>query len=164
MTALGVSAVQPAPTRSAASTLQQLLAFRLGDEYFAVEILRVLEIRELTPITPIPNAPAYVKGVMNLRGTIVPVVDLRMRFGVGEPTYHDFTVIIVVSYGTRYIGLVVDAMSNVLEVAADQITSPSELSLPVDAANIAGIIRHGDDIVLLLNLDRLLAFDLATDA
>lgn len=151
-------------SRVATEQTRQLLAFRLGSEYFAVEILRVLEIRELSPITPIPNSPEYVKGVMNLRGTIIPVVDLRLRFGIGTATYHDFTVIVVVSCGARYIGLIVDAMSNVLEVAESQITPPTDLSVQMDVANISGIVRQNDDIVLLLNLDKLLAFEMPAEA
>ena len=153
-----------AATAVAAELTQQFLAFKLGTEHFAVEILRVLEIRELSPITPIPNAPSYVKGVMNLRGTIVPVIDLRMRFGAGEATYHDFTVIIVVSCGSRYVGLIVDAMSDVLEVRSSDIAPPSDLSLQVDVMNLAGIIRNNDDIVLVLNLDRLLSFEMVTES
>jgi purine-binding chemotaxis protein CheW len=131
------------------------LAFRLAGELFAIEILRVQEIRGITPVTPIPNAPAYIRGVMNLRGTIVPVIDLRLRFGLGEAEYNKFTVIIVVRLGVRIIGLVVDAVSDVLDVSPNDIEANPELGARMDTSFLSGMIQKGDEIILLLNLDQL---------
>lgn len=162
MTQLAVA--QDAETSSSNTALvRQFLAFRLADELFAIEILRVQEIRGITPITPIPNAPRYIRGVMNLRGTIVPVIDLRMRFGLGEAEYNKFTVIIVVRLGARIIGLVVDAVSDVLDVSPNDIENTPELGARVDTSFLNGMLQRGDEIILLLNLEQLvgLQVDLA---
>ena len=143
----------------AAEVMHQFLAFRLEQELFAVEILRVQEIRGLTPITPIPNSPEYIRGVMNLRGTIVPVFDLRTRFHLGEPSYDRFTVIIVVKIESRIVGLVVDAVSDVLDVSPESIAPPPDMGDRIDTSFLTGMITKGDDIVLLLNLDVLLGSD-----
>lgn len=162
MTQLAVA--QDAEASSSNTALvRQFLAFRLADELFAIEILRVQEIRGITPITPIPNAPRYIRGVMNLRGTIVPVIDLRMRFGLGEAEYNKFTVIIVVRLGARIIGLVVDAVSDVLDVSPNDIENTPELGARVDTSFLNGMLQRGDEIILLLNLEQLvgLQVDLA---
>jgi purine-binding chemotaxis protein CheW len=156
-TAISLSMAKPAAT--SAEPIHQFLAFKLHDELFALEILRVQEIRGLTPITPIPSAPEHIRGVMNLRGTIVPVVDLRMRFGLGESTFNRFTVIIVVLVGTRVLGLVVDAVSDVLDVAPTDIAPPPDLGGHVDTTFITGMVQRGEEIVLLLNLDQLLGLE-----
>src|SRR6187399_2690041 len=93
----------------------QFLTFQLGPEMFGLEILRVQEIKGYSPVTPIPNAPPHVKGVMNLRGAVVPILDMRCKFGMAEAAYTKFTVIIVVTVGAKVIGLVVDAVSDVLD-------------------------------------------------
>ena len=142
---------------------QQLLAFRLAQEFFALPILQVQEIRGITPITPIPNAPEHIRGVINLRGTIVPVIDLRTRFGLEQAVYDRFTVIIVVLIGTRVVGLVVDAVSDVLDVASSDIAAPPDLGARVDTSFLTGMIKRGDDIVLLLELEQLLGLDTHLD-
>ena len=144
--------------------LRQYLAFKLADALFAIEILGVQEIRGFTPITPIPNAPEYVCGVMNLRGTIVPILDLRLRFGMKGATYNRFTVIIVVRLGTRIIGLVVDAVSDVLDLSPGEIEAAPELGASIDTSYLSGMIHKGDDVILLLNLEQLVGLqaDLAT--
>src|SRR5262245_63684784 len=94
----------------------QFLTFRLQEEEYGIEILRVQEIKGFSRITPIPNTPSYIKGAMNLRGTVVPIVDLRCKFGMPEAEYNQFTVIIVVTVGKKIVGLVVDAVSDVLNI------------------------------------------------
>jgi len=155
MTQLVTSQNSPASHNATVAVMDQFLAFKLADELFAIEILRVQEIRGITPITPIPNAPHYIRGVMNLRGTIVPVIDLRMRFGLGEAEYNRFTVIIVVRLGSRIIGLVVDAVSDVLDVAPGDIEAPPDLGARIDTSYLNGMVQRGDQIILLLNLDQL---------
>src|SRR5438105_13877699 len=96
--------------------MNQYLTFALGDEEYGVEILKVQEIRGYAPITPIPNTPPHIKGVMNLRGAIIPVVDLRRKLAMPATECSPFTVIIVVTVGTRVMGVIVDAVSDVLDI------------------------------------------------
>jgi purine-binding chemotaxis protein CheW len=142
-----------------AADSDQFLTFTLEDEEYGIEILRVQEIKGFSKIRPIPNAPAYIKGVMNLRGTVVPVVDLRSRFGMREAEYNQFTVIIVVSVGAKVVGLVVDAVSDVLNIRKDQIEESPEMGDGLDNSFFRGMGKVGDKLVLLLNIDKLVAGD-----
>ncbi|AMV22951.1 Chemotaxis protein CheW [Gemmata sp. SH-PL17] len=134
----------------------QFLAFRLGDEEYGVEILRVQEIKGYSRITPLPNTPSEMKGVMNLRGSVVPVIDLRIRLGMREAEYTVFTVIIVVTVGTKIVGLVVDAVSDVLNVESDEKLPAPDLGAGVDTSFLTGIARTGERLVSLLNIDKLI--------
>ncbi|NUQ61650.1 MAG: purine-binding chemotaxis protein CheW [Pirellulales bacterium] len=137
----------------------QFLTFTLEDEEYGIEILRVQEIKGYSKIRPIPNAPDYVKGVMNLRGTVVPVIDLRCRFRMPHADYNQFTVIIVVSVGSRVVGLVVDAVSDVLNIPTDQVEETPEVSGDLDTSFFRGMGKVGEKLVLLLNIDKLIAGD-----
>ena len=134
----------------------QYLTFRLRDEEYGVEILKVQEIKGYTAITPVPNTPAYLKGVMNLRGTIVPVVDLRAKFGMEAAEYTAFTVIIVLTVGTKVMGLIVDAVSDVLNIPKTDIQATPDFGAQVDARFISGMAKAGDKLVVLLDIDRVL--------
>jgi purine-binding chemotaxis protein CheW len=134
---------------------RQLLTFSLNDQDFGIDILRVQEIRNFTRVTPIPNMPESVRGVMNLRGTVIPIVDLRCRFAMPTADYTQFTVIIVVNVGTKVMGLVVDAVSDVLDVGADSIEPPPSMN-GIDTAFITGLAKAGDRLVTVLNIDELL--------
>jgi len=134
----------------------QYLTFALGGEEYGVEILKVQEIRGYTSITPIPNTPAHIKGVMNLRGAIVPVVDLRRTLAMPATEYSPFSVIIVVTVGTRVMGLIVDAVSDVLDVARTDIHPTPDFGTRIDARFIQGMARVGDKLVVLLDIDRVL--------
>ena len=134
----------------------QNLTFALGGEEYGVEILKVQEIRGYTSITPIPNTPAHIKGVMNLRGAIVPVVDLRRTLAMPATEYSPFSVIIVVTVGTRVMGLIVDAVSDVLDVARTDIHPTPDFGTRIDARFIQGMARVGDKLVVLLDIDRVL--------
>jgi purine-binding chemotaxis protein CheW len=138
---------------------EQYLTFTLGNEEFGLEILQVQEIRGYSTVTPIPNTPAFLRGVINLRGAIVPVVDLRARFNLPEGQYGKFAVIIVVSVGSKVVGLVVDAVSDVLNVAPTDIDAAPELGTRVDMSFLAGLAKAGNRLVLLLNLDRIISQD-----
>ncbi|MDH3502960.1 MAG: chemotaxis protein CheW [Nitrospirota bacterium] len=135
---------------------QQYLTFNLADEYYGVDILKVQEIKGYTTITRIPNTPDFLKGVLNLRGTIVPIVDLRMKFGMGvtEPT--SFTVVVVVNVRNRVMGFLVDAVSDVLDMNAKNIQAPPDMGSSVDITFIAGIGHAQERLVTLLNIDRVL--------
>jgi len=155
----------PAPLQNLATTADatdsgtQYLSFRLGNELYAVDILRIQEIRGLSPITPIPNVPVHVRGVINLRGAIVPIIDLRIRFGIPNPEYHRFTVIIVATVGTHTLGLVVDAVSDVLSIAPGSKAPTPDFGERVDTSFITGLFQSQEQLVLLLDLDTLLADD-----
>lgn len=135
---------------------QQYLTFNLADEYYGVDILKVQEIKGYTTVTRIPNTPDYLKGVLNLRGTIVPIVDLRMKFGMGTTDPTPFTVMVVVNVRNRIMGFMVDAVSDVLDLNAKNIQAPPELGSAVDITFVAGIGNANDRLVTLLDIDRVL--------
>lgn len=138
---------------------QQFLTFNLAEEFYGVDILKVQEIKGYTNVTKIPNTPDYLKGVLNLRGTIVPIVDLRLKFGMGvtEPT--SFTVVVVVNVRNRVMGFLVDAVSDVLDLNAKDIQPPPEMGNTVDITFVAGIGTSNDHLVTLLDIDRVLTDD-----
>lgn len=134
----------------------QFLTFQLGEELYGVDILRVQEIKGYTTVTKIPNMPSYIKGVLNLRGTIVPIVELRTTFGMVPIDYSMLTVIIVVVVRDRIMGLVVDSVSDVLNISKQDIQAPPEFGTKVEVSFLDGIAKCGDKLVVLLNIDRLL--------
>ncbi|MBN9517347.1 purine-binding chemotaxis protein CheW [bacterium] len=142
------------PTTAPAGS--QFLTFRLAGEDYGVEILRVQEIRGYSKVTPLPNTPPEVRGVMNLRGTVVPVLDLRTRFGMPGVEPDRFTVVVVVTVGPKVAGLVVDAVSDVLDVGAADVVPPPDLGAGADTSLLTGMARTGDRLVTLLNIDRLI--------
>jgi purine-binding chemotaxis protein CheW len=142
---------------------QQYLTFNLADEYYGVDILKVQEIKGYTTVTRIPNTPNYLKGVLNLRGTIVPIVDLRMKFGMGTTDPTPFTVMVVVNVRNRIMGFMVDAVSDVLDLNAKNIQPPPELGSAVDITFVAGIGNSNDRLVTLLDIDRVLTEEEVTE-
>jgi purine-binding chemotaxis protein CheW len=134
----------------------QFLTFELNDQEFGIEILRVQEIKNFTRVTPIPNMPECIKGVMNLRGTVVPIVDLRRKFNMPYSEYNQFTVIIVVNVGARIMGLVVDAVSDVLNVGDEAIEGAPDLG-SIDTSFIKGLAKSNDRLVTLLDIEQLLS-------
>lgn len=137
----------------------QFLTFTLQNEEYGIEILKVQEIKGVSKITPIPNSPSFVRGVMNLRGTVVPVVDLRARFSMDARDYDRFTVIIVVNIGEKVVGLVVDTVSDVLNIPHDAIANPPELASGGETSCITGMGKMGERIVMLLDTGRLVGVD-----
>lgn len=131
---------------------QQYLAFRIGEQEYAIDILKVQEIRGHTAITTLPQTPSWVRGAMNLRGTIVPVYDVRERFGLGTSEYHRFSVIIVVAVGQRQVGLLVDAVSDVIDLAEDQLEPPPDVG--TGDGYVQSLGRIEDRILIILQLDR----------
>ena len=136
------------------TTSNQILAFELGSEQYGFDILKVQEIKGYSAITPIPNAPHYMKGVMNLRGTVVPVLALREKFGMESLPYDKFTVIIVVTVASRVIGLMVDAVSDVMTLT-ESLEPPPELGTAVDTSFITGMAKVGDKFVVVLDIGQL---------
>ena len=137
----------------------QFLTFQLGEELYGVDILRVQEIKGYTAVTKIPNTPAHIKGVLNLRGTIVPIVELRTKFGMETIDYTMFTVIVVVVVREKIMGLVVDAVSDVLNIDKQDIQPPPQFGAKVDVSFLNGIGKSGDKLIALLDMDRLLSDD-----
>lgn len=138
----------------------QYLTFALGGEEYGVPILKVQEIKGSADVTTIPNTPAFIKGAMNLRGSVIPVVDLRERFHI-SPADESSTVTIVVTMAERVIGLVVDAVSDVLTILPEEIVPPPALGSNVDVAFLSGLAKADGKLVLLLEMECLLGEDAA---
>ncbi len=139
-----------------ATDTHQFLTFALGQEEYGVEILKIQEIKGFSTITPLPNAPAHVKGVLNLRGTIVPIIDLRKKFGLPEVDYTQFTVIVVVQVMAKIMGFIVDAVSDVLTVTGADIQPTPDLHGQVDTTFLNGLAKAGEKLVILLDIDKVL--------
>ena len=133
----------------------EFLTFTLGPEEYAIDILKVQEIRGYEQPTKIANTPDFIKGVVNLRGVIVPIVDMRLRFGLPDVQYNSFTVVIILNIGHRTVGMVVDSVSDVLELAPSQIKPAPEFNGAIEATYITGLgtIKHGDDERMLILMD-----------
>lgn len=138
------------------TAFHQFLTFALGQEEYGVEILKIQEIKGFSAITPLPNAPAYIKGVLNLRGTIVPIVDLRKKFGMPEEAYTKFTVIVVVQVQGKIMGFIVDAVSDVLTVTGADIQPTPDLHGQVDTTFLNGLAKTGEKLVILLDIEKVL--------
>jgi purine-binding chemotaxis protein CheW len=146
------SVVKPA---AAEARGKEFLTFRLSGEEYAIEILKVQEIRGWETPTTIANTPAFIKGVINLRGTIVPIVDLRMKFN-GEAKYDEFTVVIILTVARRVMGIVVDAVSDVITLAAEQIRPAPEFGTALDTRFITGLGTVADRMLILADIERLM--------
>lgn len=136
---------------------REVLVFVLGREEYGVDILKVQEIRSFEKVTPIPSAPAYLKGVMNLRGTIAPVLDMRIKFGMADPRYDSFTVVIVLRIGSRVIGIVVDSVSDVVQLAAGDVKAAPQLGAVVDSSFLAGLATLDERMILLIDIEKFLS-------
>lgn len=141
----------------------QYLTFLLSGEEYALDILKVQEIKGLPKITPVPNAPPHVLGVMNLRGAVVPVADLRARFGLAAE-HGKSAVVIVANVGSRTVGLVVDAVSDVLSFAKSDVEPTPDLGAGVDTSFLTGLAKTGERLVLLLDAARLVGDGLDASA
>jgi purine-binding chemotaxis protein CheW len=134
----------------------EFLTFQLGSESYAVDIMKVREIRGYEPVTRIANSPSFIKGVLNLRGDIVPVIDLRLKFNVGEATYNEFTIVIMLTIQQRIVGVVVDAVSDVIRPAANELKPPPEFGVAFDHQYLLGLVQQEDQMFILLNIDALI--------
>ena len=135
----------------------EVLSFRLAKEEYAISILKVQEIRGYEEPTLLPSAPACIKGIMNLRGSIVPIVDMRILFKLGEPSYDQFTVVIVLNIKNHVIGMVVDSVSDVVTLADDQMRPAPEMGSTADGDYITGLGTVGERMLILLDIDRLMS-------
>ena len=142
--------------RAAVQAGGEFLTFRLGAEEYGIDILKVQEIRSYEQPTRIANAPAFIKGVVNLRGVIVPIVDLRVKLGCETVEYNGFTVVIVLNVRGRVVGAVVDSVSDVLELGAGTIKPAPELHTTVDTSFITGIGSVNDRMLILMDIEALM--------
>jgi purine-binding chemotaxis protein CheW len=136
---------------------REMLVFKLGSEEYGVDILKVQEIRGYEKVTPIPRSPDFLKGVVNLRGAIVPVIDLRVKFALPNPTYDSLTVVIVLRIDGRIVGAVVDGVSDVVQLAPTDIKEPPRLGSIVDSSYLAGVATIGGRMILALDIEKLLS-------
>jgi len=135
----------------------EFLAFTLGREEYGIDILRVQEIRGYEPVTRIANAPDFIKGVVNLRGTIVPIVDMRIKFDLGTPTYDQFTVVIILNIGGRVVGMVVDSVSDVTTLAPEQVKPAPEIGTAFDTDYLIGLGMLDERMLILVDIDKLMS-------
>jgi purine-binding chemotaxis protein CheW len=156
-TALETSATELDQQIGLSSDGRQYLTFTLGEEHYGVDILRVQEIKGYTAVTRLPNTLDYIRGVLNLRGTVIPIVDLRMKFGLPAVENSASTVIIVVEIQNRTIGIIVDAVSDVLNVAGKDIRATPEFGAKIDTSFIRHIVKSGDKLIMVLDIDRVLS-------
>jgi purine-binding chemotaxis protein CheW len=141
--------------QDAVPVLQQL-TFDLAGEEYGVEILAVREIRGWSRVTRIPQTPAYLLGVLNLRGAIVPIMDLRLRFGLERESYGDSTVVIIVAIGERLFGIVVDAVSDVIDIDPAAVKPVPDMGAVVDTRYLKGLATHVERMVMLLDVEKLM--------
>ena len=139
--------------------LLQLVTFSIGSEEFGVDTLKVIEIIRTMEITKVPKAPAFVEGVINLRGLVIPIIDLRRRFGLAEKAGDSDTRIIVIEINGMSVGFVVDSVSEVLRIPANTVEPAPPVVAGVDSDYISGVGKLEDRLLILLDLDKLLSAD-----
>ncbi len=135
----------------------EFLAFTLGKEEYGIDILKVQEIRGYEAVTRIANAPEFVKGVVNLRGIIVPIVDMRIKFNLGEPTYDQFTVVIILNISGRVVGMVVDSVSDVITLGPEQIKPAPEMGTAFNTDYLIGLGTLDERMLILVDIDKLMS-------
>jgi purine-binding chemotaxis protein CheW len=163
--ATAATAATAAGAAQATAPSREFLTFRLGEEEYGIDILRVQEIRSYEQPTRIANAPSFIKGVVNLRGVIVPIIDLRLKLGCSSAEYNTFTVVVVLNVKGRVVGAVVDSVSDVLELSREQIKPAPSLSTGVDGSYITGIgavkSGHGESeserMLVLIDIEGLMS-------
>lgn len=144
-------------TKLAGETVgQEFLVFTLGDEEYGIDILKVQEIRGYDQVTRIANTPAFIKGVTNLRGVIVPIIDLRLKFAQPDVVYNENTVVIVLNLEQRVVGIVVDGVSDVLSLTTDQIRPSPEFAVTMSTEYLTGLGALGDRMLILVDIEKLL--------
>ncbi|MEA3253832.1 MAG: chemotaxis protein CheW [Chloroflexota bacterium] len=150
-----VRSVHVDASRGAGEDLLQLVSFRIGEEEFGIDILKVQEINRLVDITKVPRSPDFVEGVINLRGKVIPIIDLRKRFSMEMREYDKDTRIVVVDINNQVMGMIVDSVSEVLRLPADTIEPAPEIAVSVDSEYIQGVAKLEDRILIFLDLSRI---------
>lgn len=136
---------------------REYLTFRLDQEEYGIDILKVQEIRGYEKPTRIANAPEFIKGVVNLRGTIVPIVDMRLKFNCAKAEYNDFTVVIILNLRSRIVGIVVDSVSDVMELPAENVKAAPEIDSVIDSSAVMGLGSVGERMLILLDIEKLMS-------
>ena len=149
--------MNPASDNNSSEPVQEFLTFTLGSEEYAIDILRVQEIRGYDQVTAIANSPAFIKGVINLRGTIVPIVDLRIKFNLPSVTYDPFTVVIILNVLNRIVGIVVDSVSDVLALTPNEIKPAPEFGGSFDTQYLMGLATVEERMLILVNIEQLMS-------
>jgi len=140
-----------------ATGAREYLTFRLDREEYGIDILKVQEIRGYESPTRIANAPHFIKGVVNLRGTIVPIVDMRLRFNCEQAQYDTFTVVIVLNLRQRIVGIVVDSVSDVMELAPENMRPAPDVDSVIGSESVIGLGSLGDRMLILLDIEKLMS-------
>jgi purine-binding chemotaxis protein CheW len=135
----------------------EFLAFTLGSEEYGIDILKVQEIRGYEAVTRIANAPEFIKGVINLRGIIIPVVDMRIKFNLGDPVYDDFTVVIILNINGRVVGMVVDSVSDVTTLMPEQVKPAPEMGTTFSSEYVVGLGTIDERMLILVDIDKLMS-------
>ena len=149
--------MNPASDNNSSEPVQEFLTFTLGSEEYAIDILRVQEIRGYDQVTSIANSPAFIKGVINLRGAIVPIVDLRIKFNLPSVTYDPFTVVIILNVLNRIVGIVVDSVSDVLALKSNEIKPAPEFGGSFDTQYLMGLATVEERMLILVNIEQLMS-------
>ena len=136
---------------------QEFLAFTLGQEEYGIDILKVQEIRGYEAVTRIANVPEFIKGVVNLRGIIVPIIDMRIKFNLGTPTYDPLTVVIILNISGRIVGMVVDTVSDVITLKSEDIKPPPEMGAAFGTDYLVGIGTQDERMLILIDIDKLMS-------
>ncbi|MCD8513422.1 MAG: chemotaxis protein CheW [Nitrincola sp.] len=136
--------------------VEEFLTFTLGKEEYAIDILKVQEIRGYDSITGIANTPDYIKGVINMRGVIVPVLDMRLKFHMGNATYDEFTVMIILNLGQRIVGMVVDSVSDVIALQPEEIRKAPDFSSTFDTEYLVGLANVGERMAIVVDIEKLM--------
>ncbi len=135
---------------------REILVFTLGREEYGIDILKVQEIRGYDAVTTLANMPAFIKGVINLRGAIVPIIDMRLKFKLGQAEYNQFTVVIILNIGKRVVGMVVDGVSDVLTLGPDQIRPAPEFGNTLNTEYLSGLGAIDERMIILMDIEKLM--------
>jgi purine-binding chemotaxis protein CheW len=134
----------------------EFLSFKLGNEEYGIDILRVQEIRGYEAVTRIANAPEFIKGVINLRGIIIPIIDMRIKFNLGKPVYDQFTVVIILNINDRVMGIVVDSVSDVVTLTQEQIKPAPDMGTSFSSNYLMGLATIEDRMIILADISKLM--------
>ena len=151
------AAQRSSKAHASASSAAEYLTFRLGEEEYGIDILRVQEIRSYEPPTRMAHAPEFIKGVIDLRGTIVPIVDLRLKLGCATAEYTDFTVVIILNVAGTVLGAVVDAVADVVALQPEAIKPAPRFQGQLDSTFVRGIATAGDRMLIVMDIESLLS-------
>jgi purine-binding chemotaxis protein CheW len=152
-----IASNKTAKNETVEDALQEYLTFTLGNEEYGIEILKVQEIRGYDAVTRIANTPEFIKGVINLRGHIVPIIDLRIKFNLGKVDYNEFTVVIILNIGNRVVGIVVDGVSDVLMLSDTQVRPVPDLVSSIDNKYLLGLGTVDERMLILVDIERLMS-------